>query len=101
MPSVMSMEHQRQAAIYAKGSKMDVKFLYITPKKTQFLECEDVAGTLAEIKDILNRQERFLRLGDKDMLAGIVHYDPSTFYWNGQACNPADWGKAVKKRLNL
>lgn len=84
MPSVMSEAHQRQAAIYAQASgNMAVKFLYVTPKKSAFLECGDVANTLADVKMILNRQERFLRLGDKETLRDVVHFAPDSFYWRG------------------
>lgn len=83
-PSEMSDPHRRQAAIYRKASgNMAVRFLYVTPKKAVWHECEDVDGTLSEVKQILNRQERFLRLGDKELLRDIVHFDPSSFYWNG------------------
>lgn len=84
MPSKMSVAHKRQAAIYEKSmGNHAVKFLYVTPKKLSFLENDDIAGTLNEIKGILNRQERFLSLGDKEMLAGIVPVSYDTFYWNG------------------
>jgi hypothetical protein len=83
-PSEMSAPHRRQAAIYRKASgNMAVKFLYVTPKKAVWHECEDVDATLAEVKQILNRQERFLRLGDRELLRDVVHFDPSSFYWNG------------------
>lgn len=61
-PSKMPTEHNRQAAIYRKASgNSQVRFLYLTPTKAVWHECEDVDGTLAEIKDILNGQEEFLR----------------------------------------
>jgi len=83
-PSEMSDPHRRQAAIYRKASgNMAVKFLYVTPKKAVWHECKDVDSTLAEVKQILNRQERFLRLGDKELLRDVVHFDPSSFYWSG------------------
>ncbi len=83
-PSEMSSEHNRQAAIYRKASgNSQVKFLYLTPKKAVWHECQDVDGTLAEIKHILNRQEYFLRQGTKEELSKIVHYNPESFYWNG------------------
>lgn len=88
MPSTMSDAHNRQCAVYRKASGNSVvKFLYITPKKYQFLECADIDGTLAEIKMILNRQEKFLSMGDKETLRDIVHFNPSTFYWTGAESN--------------
>lgn len=68
-PSKMSSEHNRQAAIYRKASgNTQVRFLYLTPTKAVWQECEDVAGTLAEIKSILNGQEEVLRSLDREAL---------------------------------
>lgn len=90
-PSDMSSEHNRQAAIYRKASgNSAVKFLYITPKKSVWHECSDVDGTLKEIKQILTRQEYFLRQGDKDQLAKLVHYNPESFYWSGNEKNRSE-----------
>lgn len=87
-PSTMSAEHNRQAAIYRQASgNAQVKFLYITPKKAIWHECQDVKGTLVEIKQILNRQEHFLRQGTKEDLAALVHLNPESFYWNGNEGN--------------
>ena len=83
-PSEMSAAHNRQAAIYRKASGNNaVRFLYVTPKKCVWHECADLDGTLAEVKGILNRQERFLSAGNKEFLRDIVHFDPNSFYWNG------------------
>ena len=46
---------------------------------------------MAEIKLHLTRQERFLRLGDKDLLRDIVPVSPDSFYWRGD--------EAVRQRL--
>lgn len=83
MPSEMSREHQRQRAIYAAtaGNKR-VRFLYVTPKKAEWREDGETQDVLAEIKTILNRQERFLRLGDADFLKSIVPVREG-FYWSG------------------
>jgi hypothetical protein len=87
-PSAMSDAHNRQAAIYRKASGNNaVRFLYCTPKKAIWHECVDLDGTLAEVKQILNRQERFLSVGDKELLRDIVHFDPNSFYWNGAESN--------------
>lgn len=87
-PSEMSVEHQRQAAIYRKASgNAAVRFLYITPKKAVWHECQDIDGTLRDIKQILTRQERFLRQGTKEELAEIVHLNANSFYWNGNENN--------------
>jgi hypothetical protein len=84
MPSTMSMEHQRQRAFYASAmGNHAVKFLYVTPKKVAMLEDGDPAELMAEIKVHMNRQEAFLRLGDKELLRSVVPVNPSSFYWRG------------------
>lgn len=82
-PSKMSDEHARQCALYETAFGMKTKFLYATPKKTVWLECEDTRPVLSEIKAILNRQEKMLRLHDKDTLLSVVDVQPSSFYWGG------------------
>lgn len=83
-PSVMSAEHQLQRAIYqkAKGNQA-VKFLYVTPKKTNLLEDGDPNELLGRAKKQIIRLERFLRSGSKQDIAGVVPVNPSSFYWNG------------------
>lgn len=83
MPSSMSKAHERQQCIYSAAmGNQQVKFLYVTPKKSGWLWSEDVKGVLGEIKTILNRQERFLRVsGDRDVLRDIVPVNTESFYW--------------------
>lgn len=87
IPKEMSKDHKRQAAIYAKATGKEVKFLYISPEKTALHGIEDVDNVLGEIKFILNRQEHFLRQGTKEELAKLVHYNPDGQYWFGNQKN--------------
>ena len=92
MPSVMSKGHQRQRAFYQKANgNMAVQFCYVTPKKCEFKEDGDADELMAEIKHHLTRQERFLRLGDKELLRDIVPVNPDSFYWRGD--------EATRKKL--
>ena len=83
-PSVMSAEHQLQRAIYqkAKGNQI-VKFLYVTPKKTNLLEDGDPSEILRKTKTQITRMERFLRSGTRHDIASVIPVNPNTFYWNG------------------
>ena len=83
-PSVMSAEHQLQRAIYqkAKGNQI-VKFLYVTPKKTNLLEDGDPSEILRKTKIQITRMERFLRSGNARDVASVIPVNPNTFYWNG------------------
>jgi hypothetical protein len=88
IPSTMSDAHRRQQAIYKKAlGNYGVKFLYVSPKKASLLDNEDDGESLRQIKAILNRQERFLRLGDAELLKAVVPCNASSFYWNGEEAN--------------
>lgn len=81
MPTEMSDSHKRQQAIYkAANGNHDVKFLYVTPKKSQVFDCpDDYKETLAEIKTIVRRMNALLELPlgtIKDVIP--VH---TSFYW--------------------
>jgi hypothetical protein len=91
MPSVMSIEHNRQAQIYqAAYPDYKVLFLYVTPKKHAFLEPYDAEKTLADVKTILRRQEKFLAMSDNpQVLADCVPVNPGSFYWSGEAAEAA------------
>lgn len=83
MPSKMSFGHQRQRAIYATANPgWRVEFLYVTPKKSQFLEDGDVAEIMAATKEHFRRLERFLSAGDADYLASIVPVNPDNWKWS-------------------
>jgi hypothetical protein len=85
MPSTMIQSHRRQRCIYQRclGGNQQVKFLYVTPKKSGWLEDGDVNEELAIVKAHCNRLERFLRVSDDaEYLASIVPVDPTHFYWS-------------------
>jgi len=96
----LSPEHNRQACIYAKSMEdqgYEVEFLYCTPKKHGFAKPNNVDGTLADIKTILNRQEKFLSISkDPQVLADIIPVNPTTFYWGSDAA-----AEACRKLYNL
>ena len=84
IPSTMSPEHQLQRAIYAKAKgNMDVRFLYVSEKKTSMLSDGDPTELLAQAKVQIGRIEAFLRHCDKETAKAIVPVQPSSFYWSG------------------
>lgn len=88
IPSTMSDSHRRQEAVYKKAlGNYAVKFLYVSPKKASMLENEDSGESLRQVKAILNRQEKFLRMGDAEMLKEIIPCNAASFYWNGEEAN--------------
>lgn len=81
MPSDLSDAHRRQGCIYRKAmGNQAVKFLYVTGAKFDFIDVPEPAETLAEIKGILTRQNKFLLAGDKDFLRDIVPVVSSSYY---------------------
>lgn len=85
IPFTMSDAHRRQEAIYKKSlGNYAVKFLYVSPKKASLLENEDSGESLRQVKAILNRQEKFLRLGDAEILKEVVPVNTSSFLWSGE-----------------
>lgn len=85
IPSTMSDAHRRQEAVYKKARGNNaIKFLYVSPKKASMLENEDSGESLRQVKAILTRQEKFLRMGDAETLKGFVPINSSSFYWNGE-----------------
>ena len=80
MPTIMSLSHQRQRAIYAKATGDDVEFLYVTPKKSEFKDDGNVDEIVADIKTHLIRMEKLLSLDEKT-LREIVPVNPDSFYW--------------------
>jgi len=84
MPTNMSDEHKRQAAIYGKAAgNRHVRFLYVTPKKAQFHDLEGGDEILQSVKVILNRQEKMLALHDAETLRQILPVNLQSFFWNG------------------
>lgn len=83
----LSDSHKRQACLYQKYlGNIRVSFLYVTGKKSNLIECPDVTDTLSEIKETLNRQERFLASGDADHLRSIVPVVKSSYYHDEEIC---------------
>ena len=70
-PSEMSKAHLRQAAIYKAATGRDIKFLYVTGKKTQWFDVVDTSGILAEFKSIVSRMNALFAL-DKETIKDIV-----------------------------
>lgn len=86
LPSEMSFDHLRQGAIYRQAmGNYGVKFLYVSGKGMKVHDVPETAGILSEVKSILNRQERFLRLGDAEFLRSVVPVNASSFYWSDDA----------------
>jgi len=84
LPSEMSDEHIRQGGFYrgAMGNQT-VKFLYVSGKAHKWHEVPDAVPVLQEIKTLVNRQEKFLKLGDAATLQSFVPVNAGSYYWTG------------------
>lgn len=83
MPSQMSDEHVLQGVVYKKATGMNVKFLYVTGKKSHMFEItqEQVDEWLPRIKNILTRQEKMLRM-EADTIREFVPVNLGSYYWS-------------------
>lgn len=90
-PSAMSNAHLRQAAIYKQAMGADVKFLYVTGKKTQWFEIGDTADTLAEFKAIVSRMNNLLSL-DVDTIVRTVPVVDSFYFTDDMAMRKEIYG---------
>lgn len=86
LPSQFSATHSIQAAFYKRASQgMRVRFLYVSPKKTDprfvWFEMDEPDKWLAIVKDTAARMERFLSISDdKQKLTSLV-MPKDSFYW--------------------
>jgi hypothetical protein len=84
MPSTMSLSHRLQAAVYQRAvGNRPVQFCYVTPKKIEVLEPDDVVADQAMVRAIVRRMAAFLALGDKDQLAAAIPVLPDHYTWAG------------------
>ncbi|MEM9043481.1 MAG: PD-(D/E)XK nuclease family protein [Pseudomonadota bacterium] len=90
-PSKMSFSHRVQQTVYdlAAADGFEVRFLYVTPKKSGLLGEEEFAGQrdeiIATIKANANRLNNLLKAGggDPEKVANLVPVNPDSFYWSG------------------
>lgn len=82
MPSEMSFEHIVQGCIYKKAMNSDVKFLYVTPKKSCVFDIENEDEVLAKVKKNIIRMEKMLRHDASD-IKDMIPVAINSYYWSG------------------
>jgi hypothetical protein len=83
MPSEIKAGHARQVAFYAMSDNMDARLTYVTPKKCQTYQLENVREHREALYQIAQRVERFLALSDDpEFFKSITVPDLDSFYWN-------------------
>lgn len=90
-PGEMSKAHLRQAAIYRQATGDKIKFLYVTGKKTQWFDVDDVSDVLAEFKVIVARMNALLSL-DVDTIVNIVPVVDSYYFSDDLAMRKEIYG---------
>lgn len=83
LQSDITPAHCRQGAIYVHGTNGEMRFAYVTPKKSVVLRLDDPVSHMDALKHIAKRLEKFLSLSaDPLELASLVVPAYDSFYWN-------------------
>jgi hypothetical protein len=86
MPSQIKVSHARQAAFYAASDNMAARLTYVTPRKCETYELENVREHREALRQIAVRIENFLALSDDpEFFKSITAPDLESFYWGGPA----------------
>ena len=84
MPSHIKISHARQAAFYASSDNMAARRTYVTPKKCETYELENMREHREALRQIAMRIENFLALSDDpEFFKSITVPDLESFYWGG------------------
>jgi hypothetical protein len=86
MPTQIKASHARQAAFYASSDNMAARLTYVTPKKCETYELENIREHREALRQIALRIENFLALSnDPEFFKSITVPDLESFYWGGPA----------------
>ena len=84
LPSQIKISHARQAAFYASSDNMAARLTYVTPKKCETYELENIREHREALRQIAMRIENFLALSDDpEFFKSITVPDLESFYWGG------------------
>jgi hypothetical protein len=95
LPSQIKVSHARQASFYASSDNMAARLTYVTPKKCETYELENILEHREALRQIAVRIENFLALSDDpEFYKSITVPDLDSFYWGGLARQLAfeHWG---------
>ncbi|PSO16785.1 hypothetical protein C7G41_36275 [Bradyrhizobium sp. MOS002] len=86
MPSQIKFSHARQASFYAASDNMAARLTYVTPKKCETYELENICEHREALRQIAVRIENLLALSDDpEFFKSITAPDLESFYWGGPA----------------
>jgi hypothetical protein len=82
MPSQIKTSHARQVALYAMSDNIDARLAYVTPRKLEVYQLENVRRHREALLNIAKKVENFLDLSDDpDYFLSITAPDVDSFYW--------------------
>jgi hypothetical protein len=85
MPSEIKIPHARQVALYS-GDNHDGRLTYVTPKKCQTYQLENIREHRQALLNIAKKVENFLGLSDDPkFFLSITVPDLDSFYWGDPA----------------
>jgi hypothetical protein len=86
LPPQIKISHARQAALYASSDNMTARLTYVTPKKCETYELENIREHREALRQIAMRIENFLALSDDpEFFKSITVPDLESLYWSGPA----------------
>jgi CRISPR/Cas system-associated exonuclease Cas4 (RecB family) len=84
MPSEIKIPHARQVALYATSDNMDARLTYVTPRKCETYELENIREHREALRQIAMKIENLLALSDDpEFFKSITVPDLESFYWGG------------------
>ena len=86
MPSSVKVGHARQLALYVTNNNADARVTYVTPKKCQSYQVDNIDEHRKALHRIALKVEKFLALSDDPQFyLDITAPDLESFYWSGPA----------------
>jgi hypothetical protein len=84
LPSQIKVSHARQVAFYSSSDNMAARLTYVTPKKCETYELENIRAHREALRQVAIRIENFLSLSDDpQFFKSITVPDLESFYRGG------------------
>jgi hypothetical protein len=82
MPSEIKVPHARQVALYSRSDNMQAHLIYVTPRKLEAYQLENIVEHRKALASIAGKVENFLALSsDPDFFLTITAPDIDNFLW--------------------
>ena len=92
MPSQIKVGHARQVSLYAGGGNMGARLCYVTPKRLEMYELENISKHREALRKIALAVEKFLSLSDDpEYFVSITVPDTDHFFWANPPARQLAW----------